>query len=249
MAKPNETRLNSLAANGFRLTPEQEEILDQADRFAENELWPLQQKMDDEEWWPPQAMPALARMGFLGVTVPAEFGGADSDFFTSGLIAQGLARWNPAVALSYVAHENLCVNNIARNGSEDIRKRYLPKLCDGSAIGALGLTEPGAGSDALGAMATTARRDGDSYVLNGRKLYITNGPVAEVLLIYAKTDKAKGPKGISAFIVEKDFPGFKVAQNSTRWAFAAARPPSCCSTIAACRPRIASATRTPACQW
>jgi isovaleryl-CoA dehydrogenase len=118
-----------------------------------------------------------------------------------------------------VAHENLCVNNIARNGSEDIRKRYLPKLCDGSAIGALGLTEPGAGSDALGAMATTARREGDSYVLNGRKLYITNGPVAEVLLIYAKTDKAKGPKGISAFIVEKDFPGFKVAQKLDKMGF------------------------------
>ena len=86
MAKPDETRLNSLAANGFRLTPEQEEILDQADRFAEKELWPLQQRMDEEEWWPPEAMPALARMGFLGVTVSAELGGADSDFFTSGLI-------------------------------------------------------------------------------------------------------------------------------------------------------------------
>ena len=85
-----ELRLNSLAANGFRLSAEQEEILDQADRFAEKEFWPLQQKMDDEEWWPPEAMPALARMGFLGVTVPAELGGADSDFFTSGLITQGL---------------------------------------------------------------------------------------------------------------------------------------------------------------
>src|SRR5215470_6610833 len=124
----DELRLNSLAANGFRLSPEQQEILDHADRFAADELYPLQQKMDDEEWWPPQAMPALARMGFLGVTVPAELGGADSDFFTSGLITQGLARWNPAIALSYVAHENLCVNNIARNGSDDIRQRYLPKL-------------------------------------------------------------------------------------------------------------------------
>lgn len=219
MAMPDDRRLNTLAANGFRLTPEQEEILDQSDRFAEKELWPLQQKMDDEEWWPPEAMPALGRMGFLGVTVPSELGGAGSDFFTSGLITQGLARWNPAVALSYVAHENLCVNNIARNGSDDIRKRYLPKLCDGSAIGALGLTEPGAGSDALGSMSTTARRDGDHYVLNGRKLYITNGPVAEVLLIYAKTNKAKGPKGISAFIVEKGFPGFKVAQKLDKMGF------------------------------
>ena len=212
-------RLNSLAANGFRLTGEQQEILDQADRFAQAELHPLQQKMDEEEWWPPQAMPALARMGFLGVTVPAELGGAESDFFASGLITQGLARWNPAVALSYVAHENLCVNNIARNGSDDIRKRYLPKLCSGAAIGALGLTEPGAGSDALGAMATTARRDGDHYVLNGRKLYITNGPVAEVLLVYAKTDRQKGPKGISAFVVEKGFAGFQVAQKLDKMGF------------------------------
>jgi isovaleryl-CoA dehydrogenase len=219
MASPNETRLNSLAANGFRLSPDQEEILHQADRFAEKELWPLQQKMDDDEWWPPEVMPALARMGFLGVTVPSEYGGADSDFFTSGLIAQGLARWNPAVSLSYVAHENLCVNNIARNGSDDIRKRFLPKLCDGSAIGALGLTEPGAGSDALGSMATTARRDGDHYVLNGRKLYITNGPVADVLLVYAKTDKARGAKGISAFVIEKGFAGFKVAQKLDKMGF------------------------------
>ncbi|MGE3969045.1 MAG: acyl-CoA dehydrogenase family protein [Dongiaceae bacterium] len=214
-----ETRLNSLAANGFRLSPEQEEILEQADRFAEEAFFPLQQKMDDEEWWPPQTMPELARMGFLGVTVPPELGGAGSDFFTSGLITQGLARRNPSIALSYVAHENLCANNIARNGSDDVRRRYLPRLCDGSAIGALGLTEPGAGSDALGSMSTTARRDGDSYVLNGRKLFITNGPVADVLLVYAKTDKAKGAKGISAFVVEKGFPGFQVAQKLDKMGF------------------------------
>jgi isovaleryl-CoA dehydrogenase len=219
MSAADDLRLNSAAAHGFRLTPEQQEVLDHSDRFAENELWPLQQRMDDEEWWPPQAMPALARMGFLGVTVPPELGGAGSDFFTSGLITQGLARWNPAIALSYAAHENLCLNNIARNGSEEIRKRFLPRLSDGSATGALGLTEPGAGSDALGSMSTTARRDGDHYVLNGRKMFITNGPVADVLLVYAKTDKERGPKGISAFIVEKDFPGFQVAQKLDKMGF------------------------------
>jgi len=204
---------------GFRLTAEQQDVLDHSDRFAAKELWPLQGRMDDEEWWPPQAMPALARMGFLGVTVPPELGGAGSDFFTSGLITQGLARWNPAIALSYVAHENLCLNNIARNGSEDIRRRYLPRLSDGSAIGALGLTEPGAGSDALGSMSTTARRDGDAYVLNGNKLYITNGPVADVLLVYAKTDRDRGAKGISAFVVEKGFAGFRVAQKLDKMGF------------------------------
>jgi isovaleryl-CoA dehydrogenase len=212
-------RANALAANGFRLSPEQEEILDVSDRFAQAELWPLQQRMDNEEWWPPQAMPALARMGFLGVTAPSQLGGAGGDFFTSGLITQGLARWNPAIALSYVAHENLCLNNIARNGSDAIRTRFLPRLCDGSAIGALGLTEPGAGSDALGSMSTTARRDGDHYVLNGRKLYITNGPVADILLIYAKTDKAKGANGISTLIVEKGMVGFAVAQKLDKMGF------------------------------
>ena len=212
-------RAQSFAAGGFRLSEEQAEILTTSDRFAQAEFWPLQQRMDDEEWWPPQAMPALARMGFLGVTAPTQLGGAGGDFFTSGLITQGLARWNPAIALSYVAHENLCLNNIARNGSDEIRTRFLPRLCDGSAIGALGLTEPGAGSDALGSMATTARREGDHYVLNGSKLFITNGPVADILLVYAKTDKAQGAKGISAFVIERDMPGFAVAQKLDKMGF------------------------------
>ncbi len=116
------------------------------------------------------------------------------------------------MALSCVAHDNLCLNNIYRNGDDDQRRKYLPDLCAGKTIGALGLTEPGAGSDALGSMRTTARRDGDHYVLNGTKIYITNGPVADVLLVYAKTDRERGAHGISAFIVEKDYPGFRVAQ-------------------------------------
>ena len=210
---------NAPPAPGFQLTPDQQEVLDQADRFAANELHPLQQRMDDEEWWPDHVMPALGAVGFLGVTASSEHGGAESDVFTCGLITQALARWNPAVALSYVAHENLCLNNIARNASEEIKARYLPGLCDGSAIGALGLTEPGAGSDALGSMATTARREGDNYILNGSKLFITNGPVADVLLVYAKTDKAAGAKGISAFVVENGFKGFKVAQKLDKMGF------------------------------
>lgn len=205
--------------NPFGLSAEHNEILDLATNFARDELSPLQQRMDNDEWWPPHVMPALGKMGFLGVTVPERFGGAESDFFTSGLIAQGLARHNHSISLSYLAHENLCLNNIARNANEDIKQRYLPGLCDGSKIGALGLTEPGAGSDALGSMATTAKRDGDDYILNGRKLYITNGPVADVLLVYAKTDPSKGAKGISAFVIEKDMPGFGVAQKLDKMGF------------------------------
>lgn len=215
----NAPALTNAPQPSFGLTPDQQEILDLASGFARDELGPLQLRMDNEEWWPEHVMPLLGKMGFLGVTVSPEEGGAGSDFFTSGLIAQGLARWNHSIALSYVAHENLCLNNIARNASPDIRARYLPGLCDGSMIGCLGLTEPGAGSDALGSMATTARRDGENYVLNGRKLYITNGPVADVILVYAKTDRAAGAKGISAFVVEKDFPGFKVAQKLDKMGF------------------------------
>ncbi len=214
-----EALINRPAQNGFALTPDQHEVLDQADRFARDTFYPLQEKMDNEEWWPPQTMPELAKMGFLGVTAPAALGGGDSDFFTSGLITQAIARWNHATSLSYIAHENLCLNNILRNGSDAVRKKYIPRLCDGSAVGALGLTEPGAGSDALGSMRTTARRDGDHYVLNGSKLFITNGPVADILLVYAKTDPSKGPKGISAFVIEKGFPGFKVAQKLDKMGF------------------------------
>lgn len=218
-ARGDDNLSNGNLPNAFALDAERQEILDTASNFARDRFWPLQQRMDDEEWWPPEAMPELGRMGFLGVTAPARFGGADSDFFTAGLITQGLARWNHAIALSYIAHENLCLNNIARNASDTLKARYLPGLCDGSAIGALGLTEPGAGSDALGSMATTARREGDKYLLNGRKLFITNGPVADVLLVYAKTDKAKGSKGISAFIIERGFKGFQVAQKLDKMGF------------------------------
>ena len=198
-----DTRAQSFAAGGFRLSEEQEEILSTSDRFAQAEFWPLQQRMDAEEWWPPQAMPALARMGFLGVTVADPTRRRRRRLLHRGLVMQALARWNHAMALAWVAHENLCVNNIYRNGPTRSARAICRGLCAGSAIGALGLTEPGAGSDALGSMRTTARRDGDHYVLNGSKIYITNGPVADVLLVYAKTDKAQGAKGISAFIVEK----------------------------------------------
>lgn len=201
------------------LSNDEQGMLDDADRFARQEMYPLSQRMDNEEWWPEEAFPLIGKTGYFGITVPETYGGAGLDMFTSGLVLQAFSRWNHALALSWVAHENLCLYNIYRNANEDQRKRYLPDLCSGKTIGALGLTEPGAGSDALGSMRTTATPDGDDYVLNGSKLYITNGPVADVLLVYAKTSRDKGAKGISAFIVEKDFPGFKVAQKLTKMGF------------------------------
>jgi isovaleryl-CoA dehydrogenase len=201
------------------LSDDEQQILDQADRFAQRELHSLSRRMDDEEWWPAEAFRRIGATGYFGIPVPEAYGGVGLDLFASGLVLQAFARWNAALALSWVAHENLCLYNLYRNANEEQRLRFLPGLCSGALIGALGLTEPGAGSDAMGSMRTTARRDGDDYVLDGSKMFITNGPVADVLLVYAKTDRAKGAKGISAFIVEKDFPGFKVAQKLVKMGF------------------------------
>lgn len=203
---------NDPAVTAWDLTEEQRAILHQADRFGRNELYPLSERMDADEWWPDDAFPKIGDAGFFGVTIPEEYGGTGLDLTAAGLVLQGFSRWNHAMALSWVAHDNLCANNLYRNGSETQRRKWLPDLCSGRKIGCLGLTEPGAGSDALGSMRTTARRDGDEWVLNGTKIYITNGPVADVILVYAKTDKDKGAHGISAFVVEKGTPGFAVAQ-------------------------------------
>lgn len=195
------------------------EILANADRFAQSELYPLAQRMDDEEWWPTEIFPKIGDTGYFGITAPEAYGGTGLDLMAAGLVLQAFSRWNHALGLAWVAHENLCMHNLLRNANEAQKRKYVPGLCKGRLIGALGLTEPGAGSDALGSMRTTARREGDHYLLNGRKIYITNGPVADVLLVYAKTDKDKGAQGISAFIVEKDFPGFKVAQKLNKMGF------------------------------
>lgn len=203
----------------FALTQDQQNLIDLADRFARQEMYPLAQKMDDEEWWPEHIFAKFSEGGFLGVTLPETYGGAGMSMLDAGVILQAFARWNHALALSWVAHDNLCANNLQNNGSEFIRSKYLPKMCKGEWIGCLGLTEPGAGSDALGSMRTRAVRDGDHYLISGSKLYITNGAVADVCLLYAKSRQNSGSKGITAFIVECDRPGFKVAQKLRKMGF------------------------------
>jgi isovaleryl-CoA dehydrogenase len=209
----------SASAPAFDLSPEQREILDAADRYAQQEMHPLARRMDDEEWWPAEAFARLGAEGYLGISIPPAYGGAGLDLVNTGLVAQAFSRWNHALGLSWIAHDNLCANNLYRHGTEAQRRRYLPGLCDGKLVGALALTEPGAGSDALGSKRMSARRDGDHYVLNGTKIFITNGPVADVLITYAKTAPELGTQGISAFIVQKDFPGFSVAQKLTKMGF------------------------------
>lgn len=203
----------------FGLTAEERHLLDEADNFAQRELAPLAERMDNEEWWPPGLMASLGRQGMLGATVGHEYGGAGMSLLQAGLVLQAFARWNPAVALSVAAHDNLCANNIFVNAGEDIRRRYLPRLCSGEWVGCLGLTEPGAGSDALGSMATRAVRDGDVYRITGSKLYITNSPIADVCLLYAKTQPGRGSRGITAFVVDTATPGFRVAQKLVKMGF------------------------------
>ncbi len=194
----------------FTLNSDQKVIFETANEFGKKELYPLSEKMDNEEWWPNDIFKKMGNLGLIGLTVDPKFGGAGMTYLQAGLVCQAFSKWNHAIALSWLAHDNLCLDNIYRNGSDLVRKKYVPKLCSGELVGCLGLTEPGAGSDALGSMKTTAIKQGKNYVLNGSKTYITNGAIADIILVYAKTDTKKGNKGISAFIVETKALGFKV---------------------------------------
>ena len=200
-------------------TPDQVALADQAYKFFHSEFFEMNAEMDDTDDLPASVFPTLGKMGYLGLNVPAEYGGAGLDFTSASVIIEEPSRVNAAIGLTHLAHDNLCVNNIYRNASEKTRRKYLPGLCDGTLIGALGLTEPGAGSDALGSMKTTARKDGNDYILNGSKIFITNGPIADIVLVYAKTSPEKGAHGITAFIVETTTPGFKVAQKLNKMGF------------------------------
>jgi isovaleryl-CoA dehydrogenase len=211
-----DTLLNSQT---FDLNDDQKVLLEHADRFAREQFLPIAEKMDNDEWWPDDLFRKIGDQGYLGVTIAEEFGGAGLDMVSGGVVLQAFSRYSHAIGLSVLAHDNLCSNNIARNGNDAQRLKYLPKLNSGEWVGALGMTEPGAGSDAVRGMAMRAERVGDEYILNGRKIFITNGPIADVILVYAKTDMELGPRGISAIIVEKDAPGFAVDQKMIKMGF------------------------------
>jgi isovaleryl-CoA dehydrogenase len=195
-----------------QLTDEQRLVKETAYEWALKEWGPLQEKIDEEDWMPPDTFKNLGDMGFLGITLDEKYGGSEQDILTEGLVIEQLARISPALAMTAFAHFNLCANNIAKNANDTLKAKYLPGLISGEKVGALGITEAGAGSDALGGMRTTAVKQGDKYILNGSKMFITNGTIADIMLIYVKTAPELGAKGISAFIVEKDFPGFSVSR-------------------------------------
>jgi isovaleryl-CoA dehydrogenase len=189
------------------LTPEENAMVASLRTFVQREVAPVTERMDREDFWPEQVFSRLGDQGFLGVTVPPELGGAGLDYRAQALILLELARESPALALSVGAHSNLCLDNLYRNGSEDQRRKHVPDLASGRRVGALALTEPGAGSDAT-SIRTRAERRGHGYVINGSKQFITNGPIADLLIVYARTDPGRGAHGLSAFLVEKGTQGF-----------------------------------------
>jgi isovaleryl-CoA dehydrogenase len=167
--------------------------------------------MDKTMKFPPQLWKKFGEMGLLGLTAPEEYGGANLGYYEHCLVTEELSKANAAAGLSYLAHSNLCVNQISLNASEEQKKKYLPKLISGDFVGALAMSEPGSGSDVT-SMQLKAEKKGDKYILNGSKMWITNGPAADVIVVYAKTDMNAKHKGISTFLVEKGFKGFSIAQ-------------------------------------
>ncbi len=179
--------------------------------FTADQVAPLAAEIDKTNEFPRELWPKLGQMGLLGITVEEEYGGSGLGYLEHCIAMEELSRGSASVGLSYGAHSNLCVNQLRRNGSDAQKRRYLPKLISGEHVGALAMSEPGAGSDVV-SMKLRADKKGDHYVLNGSKFWITNGPCADVAVVYAKTDPAAGPRGITAFLIERGFKGFATAQ-------------------------------------
>jgi isovaleryl-CoA dehydrogenase len=195
----------------FNLGETADMIRDSVRAFAEKEIAPIAERVDQENEFPNELWPKFGAMGLLGMTVEEEFGGSGLGYLEHVVAMEEISRASASIGLSYGAHSNLCLNQLRKNGSFEQKSKYLPKLCSGEYIGALAMSEPGAGSDVV-SMKLRADDQGDHYVLNGNKMWITNGPDADVLIVYAKTDIAAGSKGITAFIIEKSFEGFSTAQ-------------------------------------
>ncbi len=194
----------------FNLGEEIDLLRESVFTFAQDEIAPFAAEIDKNNAFPFPLWKKLGDMGLLGVTAPEEFGGANMGYLAHIVAMEEISRASASVALSYGAHSNLCVNQIRRNANETQKQAYLPRLISGEYIGALAMSEPNAGSDIV-SMKMTAHKKGDHYILNGTKMWITNGPDADIIVVYAKTDTTAGPKGISAFIVEREF-GVESAQ-------------------------------------
>jgi len=202
---------NSWRGFDFALGEDVDALRETVARFCNDQIAPRADEIDRTNTFPGDLWPKLGELGVLGVTVAEEYGGAGLGYLAHCVAMEEISRGSASVGLSYGAHSNLCVNQIHRNGTAEQKQRYLPKLVSGEHVGALAMSEPNSGSDVV-SMRTRADRKGDRYVLNGSKMWITNGPVSETYVVYAKTDPAAGPRGMTAFIVERSFKGFRQAQ-------------------------------------
>jgi isovaleryl-CoA dehydrogenase len=202
---------NRYAMLDFDLGAEIDQLRDSVRAFADDEIAPIAAEIDRSDKFPRQLWPKMGALGLHGITVEEEYGGTGMGYLAHVVAMEEVSRGSASVGLSYGAHSNLCVNQIRRNGSDAQKRKYLPKLISGEHVGGLAMSEPGAGSDVVG-MRMRAEKKGDRYVLNGSKMWITNGPEAETLVVYAKTDANAGPRGITAFLVEKGVKGFAPAQ-------------------------------------
>jgi len=198
---------SSYPSLNFGLGDEIDMLRDATYQFAQAKIAPRAESIDKDNAFPMDLWRKMGDMGLLGITVSEEFGGSDMGYLAHVIAMEEISRASASVGLSYGAHSNLCVNQIYKNGNQTQKEKYLPKLCSGEHIGALAMSEPNAGSDVV-SMKMKADKQGDHYVLNGNKMWITNGPDANTYVIYAKTDINAGPRGMTAFIVERDYPGF-----------------------------------------
>jgi len=195
----------------FALGADADALRETVARFSNAEIAPRADEIDRSNMFPRELWPKLGALGVLGITAAEEYGGAGMGYLAHCVAMEEISRGSGAIGLSYGAHSNLCVNQLNRNGSAEQKRKYLPRLISGEHVGALAMSEPNAGSDVV-SMRTRADRRGDRYILNGSKMWITNGPVAETFVVYAKTDPTAGSRGMTAFIVERGFPGFSTAQ-------------------------------------
>ncbi len=202
---------NAHRSFNFDLGETADAIRDTVRDFSQAEIAPRAAEIDKTNQFPRDLWPKLGELGLHGITVEEEFGGSGLGYLEHCIAMEEISRASASVGLSYGAHSNLCVNQLRRNGSEAQKRKFLPKLISGEHVGALAMSEPGSGSDVV-SMATRADRKGDRFILNGRKMWITNGPIAETLVVYAKTDPSAGPRGITAFLIEKGMKGFSTAQ-------------------------------------
>jgi isovaleryl-CoA dehydrogenase len=202
---------NDLPGFDFALGETADMLRETVRSFAADRIAPIADEIDRSNTFPRHLWPEMGALGLHGITVEEEHGGAGLGYLEHCIAMEEVSRASASVGLSYGAHSNLCINQLRRNGSEEQKRRYLPKLISGEHVGALAMSEPGAGSDVV-SMRTRADRKGDRFVLNGSKMWITNGPVAETLVVYAKTNPEAGPRGITAFLVEKGMAGFTTAQ-------------------------------------